>query len=89
MERQHIYAYNTSSAFVQKQGWRVSQLKGKYVTRLLTLIQAIWLKGTQEMYVNKKAYAFGGLDQTPKIDKLGSDGIQQFTFEDVGSVRHS
>jgi len=31
--------------FVQKEGWKLSQLKGKYATRLLTLIQAIYLKG--------------------------------------------
>jgi hypothetical protein len=29
------------SMFVQKEGWKVSQLKGKYATRLSTLIQAI------------------------------------------------
>jgi len=29
------------SAFVQKKGWRVFQLKGKYVAKLFALIQAI------------------------------------------------
>jgi hypothetical protein len=42
------------SAFVQKEGWRVSHFKGKYANRLIVLIQAIWLKGTRKMYVNKK-----------------------------------
>ncbi len=39
---------------VQKEGWRVSQLKGKYAARLLILIQTIWLKGSCGTYVNKK-----------------------------------
>ncbi len=42
------------SAFVQKESGRVSQFKRKYATRLLTLIQAIWLKGIRGTYVNKK-----------------------------------
>ncbi len=42
------------SAFMQKERWRVSQLKGKYAARLPMLIQAIWLKGTLKKYVNKK-----------------------------------
>jgi hypothetical protein len=46
-------------------------------------------QGDSRDVCQQKDYAFGGLDQTPKIDKLGSDGIQQFTFKDVGSVRHS
>ncbi len=42
------------SAFVQKNRWKVSQQKGKYVARLLMLNQTIWLKGIQGTYVNKK-----------------------------------
>ncbi len=42
------------SAFVQNEGRGVSQLKGKYATRLLALIQVIQLKGIQGMYVGKK-----------------------------------
>ncbi len=42
------------SVFVQKKGWRISKLKGKYAARLPTLIQVIWLKGTWGTYVNKK-----------------------------------
>jgi hypothetical protein len=38
---------------MQKEGWRVSQLKGKYATWLSMLIQEIWLKGTHER-INKK-----------------------------------
>jgi hypothetical protein len=30
---------------LQKKGWKASQLEGKYVTRMLALMQAIWLKG--------------------------------------------
>lgn len=41
-------------AFVQKEGWEVSQLKGKYVAQLSTLIQVTSFKGTREMYVSKK-----------------------------------
>jgi hypothetical protein len=42
------------NAFVQKEGWKVSQFKGKYAAQLPMLIQTIWLKGTFGAYVSKK-----------------------------------
>jgi hypothetical protein len=54
------------NAFIQKEGMRVSQLKRKYVTQLLTLIQMIWLKGTYGTYVNKKLMLLGALAKLQK-----------------------
>jgi hypothetical protein len=42
------------NAFVQKEGWKLSQFKGKYAAQLLVLIQTIWLNGTPGTYVSKK-----------------------------------
>jgi hypothetical protein len=39
---------------VQKEGSKVSKLKGKCVAKLLMLIQEIWFKGIKGRYVNKK-----------------------------------
>jgi hypothetical protein len=54
------------NAFVQKEGWRVSQLKGKYAAGLPALIQAIWFKGTCKTYVNKKLMLFMALVEFQK-----------------------
>ncbi len=42
------------NAFMQKEGWKLSQFKGKYAAQLPMFIQMIWLKGTFGMYVSKK-----------------------------------
>ncbi len=55
------------SAFVQRKGWRVSEIKGKYVARILVLIQVIWLKGIQGMYVNKKLMFLVALAKLQKL----------------------
>ncbi len=55
------------NAFMQKERWKVSQLKGKYAARLLALIQAIWLKGIQGMYVNKKLMLLVALVELQKL----------------------
>jgi hypothetical protein len=39
---------------VQKEGWKVAQLKGKYATHMLALLQATWLKGSRTTYVPNK-----------------------------------
>jgi hypothetical protein len=36
---------------IDRKGWKVSLLKGMYVAKLPTLIQVIWLKGTQLTYM--------------------------------------
>jgi hypothetical protein len=55
------------SAFVHKERWRVSQLKGKYATKLLVLIQAIWFIGIRGMYVNKKLMLLVALSKLQKL----------------------
>lgn len=54
------------NAFVQKEGWRVSQFNGKYANRLLMLIQVIWLKGTRRTYVNNKLMLLMAFDEFQK-----------------------
>jgi hypothetical protein len=54
------------NAFVQKEGWRVSQFNGKYANRLLMLIQVIWLKGTRRTYVNNKLMLLMAFDEFRK-----------------------
>jgi hypothetical protein len=39
---------------VKKECWKVPQLKRKYMARMLVFIQAIWLMGSQNSFVNKK-----------------------------------
>jgi len=39
---------------MQKEGKKVAQFKGKYIARMFTLLQAIWLKGSRTTYVIKK-----------------------------------
>jgi uncharacterized membrane protein YecN with MAPEG domain len=39
---------------VQKEGWKATQLKGKYTRCMLALLQAIWLKGSRTTYVPNK-----------------------------------
>ncbi len=41
-------------AVVQKEGWKVAQLKGKYVAQMCALLQAIWLKRSKVTYNTKK-----------------------------------
>ncbi len=41
-------------ALGDKEGWKMSMLKGMYVVTMLTLIQGIWLKGSRFTYVEKK-----------------------------------
>jgi hypothetical protein len=55
------------SVFMQKERWRVSQLKGKYVARLLALIQAIWLNRIRGTYVNKKLMLLMALAELQKL----------------------
>jgi len=45
-------------AFVDREAWKVSFLKGMYATRLLPYIQLIWLKGNWLTYVVKKLMNF-------------------------------
>ncbi len=45
-------------AFVNQEGWKVSLLEGMYATKLSTLIQVIWLKGSWFTYVAKKLMSF-------------------------------
>ncbi len=49
--------------------WKVFELKGKYVTRLLVLIQVIWLKGSQGTYVSKKLLLLVALVELRKVVK--------------------
>jgi hypothetical protein len=39
---------------VDSEGWKVSMFKGMYITRMLALIQGIWLKGNCLTYMAKK-----------------------------------
>jgi hypothetical protein len=55
------------NVFVQKEGWTISELKGKYVARILALIQAIWLKGIQGTYVSKKLMLLVALAKLHKL----------------------
>jgi len=48
-------------------GGGISQLKGKYAVKFFTLIQAIWLKGTQGTYVNKKLMLLMALAEPQKL----------------------
>jgi hypothetical protein len=41
-------------AIVKEEGWKVSQLKRKYMTQMLVFIQEIWPMGNQDTFVNKK-----------------------------------
>jgi len=41
-------------ALVNWEGWKVSLFKAMYATRLLALINVIWLKGNQLTYIAKK-----------------------------------
>jgi hypothetical protein len=44
-----------------------SQLKGNYTVKFLVFIQAIWLKGTQGTYVNKKLMLLVALVELQKL----------------------
>jgi hypothetical protein len=59
------------NAFVQKEGSRVSQVKGKYVAPFLVLIQAIWLMGPHGTYVNKKFMLLVALIELQKLVSWG------------------
>jgi hypothetical protein len=39
---------------VQKEGWKAAQFNNKYAAHMLTLLQAIWLKGNKTTYITKK-----------------------------------
>lgn len=41
-------------ALVDREGWKVSMLKGMYIAQMPTLIQGIWLNGSRLTYVAKK-----------------------------------
>jgi hypothetical protein len=49
---------SSPEALVDRQGWKVSLLKGMYATRLPSLIQVLWLKGSRLTYVAKKLMNF-------------------------------
>lgn len=49
---------------VDKEGWKVSMLKGIYVARISTFIQAIWLKGSRFTYVARKLMILVALVET-------------------------
>jgi hypothetical protein len=55
------------NAFVQKEGLRISQLKGKYVAQFLVLIQVIWLMGICGTYVSKKLMLLVALTELQKL----------------------
>ncbi len=50
-------------ALINRKGWKVSLLNGMYATRLLALIQVIWLKGSRVTYVVKKIDELCGVGQ--------------------------
>jgi hypothetical protein len=57
---------------VDREGWKVSMFKGIYATRISTLMQAIWLKGSQFTYVAKKLMILVAFVETGmQIDLIG------------------